>query len=307
MEPSHRNRLGRTATGLTHRSPYRRPRTQENRRTPRRKTLLPTTTTRPAHHHDRTNTAQRHPARKIEARPKVELDAGVGAPAVARRKGGVKKRLIIIGGAALVIVVAIAALMLFMQGGNSNFRRKTGLLLARSPGDQRDRQRHEFGGRRIVWRTAYSPVVTVQPRLRARARSHSRCVLPGGHRLPRGWQPNCAYGIRHSADRRGCRGFFVADAASAFVQTSLSKWNACAGKTVTVTVNGKAPNWLFAAAQGTPTEIMAWQSRVDGAGCCSHALRAVSEKVIDVSACGPNNVTSDATRIAEQIALKLGP
>jgi serine/threonine kinase PknH len=105
----------------------------------------------------------------------------------------------------------------------------------------------------------------------------------------------------------GVAAFSSADAASAFVQTPLSKWNACAGKTVTATVNGKAPNWLFAAAQGTLTEIMAWQSRVDGAGSCSHALRAVSEKVIDVSACGPNNVTSDATRIAEQIALKLGP
>ena len=76
---------------------------------------------------------------------------------------------------------------------------------------------------------------------------------------------------------------------------------------MTATANGKASNWQFGAAQGTATEIGTWQTRVDGTGSCSHALRAVSEMVIDVSACGPNIVTSDATRIADQIAPKLGP
>jgi len=215
--------------------------------------------------------------------------------------------LIIIGGAALVIVVAIAALMLFMQGDNSSSGGKLASYL--------------LGPQEIGAIVKDSNMVVDGPsgdlRTPQSSLSNPDCapvheaVLAASYQGAAGFSA-VASQIVHSKDadtRRiveGVAGFSSADAAGAFVQSSLSKWNACAGRTVTVTVNGKNSNWLFSAAQGTPTEITTWQSRVDGTGSCSRALRAVSDKVIDVSACGPANGTSDATRIAEQIAPKLG-
>jgi len=238
--------------------------------------------------------------------PPRRPSTAAGAP-VPRRKGGVKKRLIIIGGAALVIVVAIAALMLFMQGDNSSSGGKLASYL--------------LGPQEIGAIVKDSNMVVDGPsgdlRTPQSLLSNPDCapvheaVLAASYQGAAGFSA-VASQIVHSKDadtRRiveGVAGFSSADAAGAFVQSSLSKWNACAGRTVTVTVNGKNSNWLFSAAQGTPTEITTWQSRVDGTGSCSRALRAVSDKVIDVSACGPANGTSDATRIAEQIAPKLG-
>lgn len=240
--------------------------------------------------------------------PPRRPSSGAGAPAVPRRKGRLKKRLIIIGGAALVIVVAVAALMLFMQGNNSSSGGKLASYL--------------LGPEEIGAIVKDTNLVVDGPsgELRTPQSSLSNPDCAPAHEaiLAASYQGAAGFSavgsqIVHSKDadtRRiveGVAAFSSADAAGAFVQTSLTKWNACAGKTVTVTVNGKASNWLFSTAQGTATEIATWQSRVDGTSSCSHALRAVSEKVIDVSACGPNNVTSDATRIADQIAPKLGP
>lgn len=231
-----------------------------------------------------------------------------GAPTAPRRKGRFKTRLIIIGGVAVVILVAIAALKLFMQGGNSS---SGGKLASYLLGPQ------EIGAivndTNLVVDGPSGELRTPQSSL-----SNPDCapaheaVLAASYQGAAGFS-SVASQIVHSKDadtRRiveGVAAFSSADAASAFVQASLSKWNACAGRMVSATANGKTSNWQFSTAQGTPTEIATWQSRMDGTGSCSHALRAVSENVIDVSACGPNIVTSDATRIADQIAPKLGP
>ena len=80
------------------------------------------------------------------------------------------------------------------------------------------------------------------------------------------------------------------------------------GKMATATANGIASNWQFGPAEGTATEIATWQTRVYGSGSCSHALRAVSEMAIDVSACGripsPATRTASPTKIAQAGALK---
>ncbi len=227
---------------------------------------------------------------------------------MARRKGGAKKRLIIIGGAALVIVVAIAALMLFMRQDQSNSGGKLASYLL-GP--------HEIGAivkdTNLVVEGPFGELRTPNSSLSSPdcAPAHE-AVLAASYQGAAGFSAVGSQIVHSEAvDTRriveGVAAFSSADAASTFVQTSLSKWNACAGKTVTGTLDGKTTTWLFSGAQGGSTEITTWQTRMDGTGSCSHALSAVSEKVIDVSACGPNNITTDATRIAEQIAPKLGP
>jgi serine/threonine kinase PknH len=234
--------------------------------------------------------------------------SGANTPAVPRRKGGIKKRLILIGGAALVIVVAVAALRLFLQGDDSS---SGGKLASYLLGPQ------EVGAivkdTNLVVEGPSGDLRTPQSSL-----SNPDCAPAHEAVLAASYQGAAGFSavgsqVVHSRDadtRRiveGVAAFSSADAAGAFIQASLPKWNACAGRTVNVTVNGKPATWLFSTAQGTPTEITTWQSRADGTGSCSHALQAVSDKVIDVSACGPTNGTSDATRIAQQIAPKLGP
>ncbi|CAM3211516.1 sensor domain-containing protein [Mycobacterium intermedium] len=97
--------------------------------------------------------------------------------------------------------------------------------------------------------------------------------------------------------------FPSAEKARAFVEESGNKWRACANQTVTYT-SGKAADWNVADVAGEPGNITQLRTQANGAGrTCQHALRAASDVVIEVQACGPD-ITDAAARIADQIATR---
>jgi serine/threonine kinase PknH len=98
--------------------------------------------------------------------------------------------------------------------------------------------------------------------------------------------------------------FSSPEKASAFVQASADKWKACAGKTVTESLNGRSFDWAFAEVGGTVPRIAQQRSRSDSSKVCHHVLHADGAKVIDVLVCGPDAVPGQAGKIAEQIAAK---
>jgi serine/threonine-protein kinase len=97
-------------------------------------------------------------------------------------------------------------------------------------------------------------------------------------------------------------GFPSADRALAFVQTSAGKWRACAGQTITTTVNGQNNTWTLADLVGDATAITQLRTKEGGNGAaCQRALRAVLNVVLDVRACG-TPISDQAGRIAEKMA-----
>jgi serine/threonine-protein kinase len=91
--------------------------------------------------------------------------------------------------------------------------------------------------------------------------------------------------------------------AGAFVTASAGKWKACAGQTVTETINAdKTGAWTFGSLAGTPPKITLVHTQ-EGVGgwACQRALSAVSNVVIDVNACG-YHITDEGSRIADAIA-----
>ncbi len=97
--------------------------------------------------------------------------------------------------------------------------------------------------------------------------------------------------------------FPSADAANAFVKTSADQWKSCAGQTVTGSYdNGNTFRWTFGNVVGDSPKISQLDTQEDGGGwACQHVLRAVSNVVIDVRACG-YAITDQAGRIADEIA-----
>jgi serine/threonine kinase PknH len=100
--------------------------------------------------------------------------------------------------------------------------------------------------------------------------------------------------------------FPSADKAAAFVQASADKWKPCAGQAVTLTYNGRDTGWKFEDVTGAPPRIAQGRTQTEGSRICHHALRAVSDVVIDVLVCGPDAETGQAGRIAEQIGSRVG-
>jgi len=101
--------------------------------------------------------------------------------------------------------------------------------------------------------------------------------------------------------------FTSPDKAAAFVQTTLDKWKACAGQSITATYpNGKSAGWTFGEVTGAPPKIFQQRTQADGSKACHHALHAVSSVVVDLLVCGPDAGTGQAGKIAGEIAAKVG-
>ena len=92
--------------------------------------------------------------------------------------------------------------------------------------------------------------------------------------------------------------FRSADQALAFLGTSADKWKACAGRTVTTDKH----TWTVGELTGASPNI-AQLNTADGWGC-QHALRAVSNAVIDVKACS-GEISNEASRIADTMVAKV--
>jgi serine/threonine-protein kinase len=103
---------------------------------------------------------------------------------------------------------------------------------------------------------------------------------------------------------QGVVAFPSADRAAAFVSSAAPKWKACAGRTVVQTQDG-GPTlaWLLGQVVGDPPAIAQLDAPKDHVPC-QHALRAVSNVVLDVGVCGPQ-VSNQAERIANAMAAKV--
>jgi serine/threonine-protein kinase len=94
--------------------------------------------------------------------------------------------------------------------------------------------------------------------------------------------------------------FPSADQARAFVTNSAGKWKACAGKTVTQSINGEQLRYSLGPLVGDVPKITLMVT-TEGGGLGQRALSAVSNVVIDVTAFG-YRITDDAGRVADAIA-----
>lgn len=112
-------------------------------------------------------------------------------------------------------------------------------------------------------------------------------------------------GVRYTHDvGQAVASFPSADEAIAFVKGSATKWQACAGKNVTDTLNGNATQWTFGNLVGEVPKIALLYSKQGARGwTCQRALSAVLNLVIDVKACG-YNVVDQGLQVADKIAAK---
>jgi serine/threonine kinase PknH len=100
--------------------------------------------------------------------------------------------------------------------------------------------------------------------------------------------------------------FASAEQATQFVFSQYTQWSGCAGKTVTQkTDDGKTFSWRFHEVTGAPPKIALVHDSTDNLGAtCQHVLSAVSNVVIDVSACA-SQLTNQASQIATDMAAKV--
>lgn len=98
-----------------------------------------------------------------------------------------------------------------------------------------------------------------------------------------------------------------ADQAEKFLSRSTDAWRNCAGESVTVTTeDGTTYNWSFDQVDDDSDHHQISQlTRQEGMGGygCGHALRVVSNAVIETRSCS-DRVTDEASRMAESMAAK---
>jgi serine/threonine kinase PknH len=96
--------------------------------------------------------------------------------------------------------------------------------------------------------------------------------------------------------------FPSADQALAFLKTSVGKWRACAGQTLTATHLEQVYRWTVGNLVGDAPAITQLHTLEGGNGyVCQHVLRAVLNLVLDVNACG-YQISDQAGRIADKMA-----
>lgn len=103
-----------------------------------------------------------------------------------------------------------------------------------------------------------------------------------------------------------------ADKASAFVKLSADQWKACAEATVVVMVmqadkkvdKKSEAVWSIETPIGDSPSITVLESRREIGWTCQRAMRAVSNAVIDATACG-YNITNQGSSVADGIAANI--
>jgi serine/threonine kinase PknH len=105
----------------------------------------------------------------------------------------------------------------------------------------------------------------------------------------------------HVVDQ-GVVAFPSADQARQFVTNSAPTWQGCAGQTVSVTADNQTLRWTFAGLNGSAPTITQVHTTSDSrGGSCQHALSAVSNVVLEASACA-GSVTDEASRMVQEMA-----
>ena len=93
--------------------------------------------------------------------------------------------------------------------------------------------------------------------------------------------------------------------AEKFLKKSTDNWKACAGRSITVTGQGNTDRWVIGDLTNQGDLITQESSKEAGKGwACQHALRAVSNVIIDVTACS-YDVQNQAALIADKMATKI--
>jgi len=96
-----------------------------------------------------------------------------------------------------------------------------------------------------------------------------------------------------------------ADKAGAFVKHSADQWKTCAKATVVVMLANKSINvWTIDTVIGDPPSITVSESRREVGWRCQRAVRAVSNAVIDATACG-SDITNQGSSVADRIAANM--
>jgi serine/threonine kinase PknH len=96
-----------------------------------------------------------------------------------------------------------------------------------------------------------------------------------------------------------------ADKAGAFVKHSADQWKTCAKATVVVMLANKSINvWTIDTVNGYPPSITVSESRREVGWRCQRAVRAVSNAVIDATACG-SDITNQGSSVADRIAANM--
>jgi serine/threonine kinase PknH len=96
------------------------------------------------------------------------------------------------------------------------------------------------------------------------------------------------------------------DKAKAFLQTSVGKWKACAGKEITVTHNSKTTGWTFAPdVLGSPPKITVIDTQEGADGwTCQRALSQANNVIVDIRACG-FHISDEGGQVADKIVDKV--
>jgi sugar lactone lactonase YvrE len=91
-----------------------------------------------------------------------------------------------------------------------------------------------------------------------------------------------------------------------FITASLTKWKSCAGKSVTTTEGENATaSWQLSSPAGSAPKIATVATQVGGKSLvCQRALDAVSNVILDVTACD-KNIDDQATQIVGKMAAKV--
>ncbi|OBI49233.1 sensor domain-containing protein [Mycobacterium sp. E796] len=266
----------------------------------------------------------------VSAEPAPPTTAAVGSGAA--KGGGANTRLIVIGAAAVVVVAIIAVVVVLMsQGGKSKPAAKpapspNSAAVPNSPANS------NFSGNATkldsfllgpleVGPIVADPNMVVSEKTNGMRNpkwtlSNPDCIgayepIADAAYKDSGYIAVAAQAVHTAGEEPSHRvfesvvAFPSADKASAFVQTSADKWRACAGQAVTLTYNGRAEGWKFAELAGDPPRIAQGRTQTEGTRICHHALRAVSDVVIDVLVCGPDAETGQAGRVAEQISARI--
>jgi serine/threonine-protein kinase len=100
--------------------------------------------------------------------------------------------------------------------------------------------------------------------------------------------------------------FPSADKAKSFLQTSLDKWKACAGKTVTITNNkGKQYRWTLAQVTGQSPKISVLETQEAADGWeCERDMAVANNVIVDINACG-YKITNQGGQITDKIVTKI--
>jgi serine/threonine-protein kinase len=99
--------------------------------------------------------------------------------------------------------------------------------------------------------------------------------------------------------------FPSADKATAFLQSTLTKWKSCSGKTVTSTSKSNTYRWTLADVEGQPPRITMLDTQEGADGWeCERAMSVENNVIVDVNACG-YKLADQGGQIADKMVAKI--